>query len=272
MIRHSLRNKLKGIKKVIDEEDKAKKAAVAGEVVKTTVALLEANPNLPYLVYNLEALANNKAIDGALKQVKALAPEIATLFVSADPDGGKVLAMAYCPKSAIEKGLKANEWCGSLQSLIGGKGGGKPDNAQASGANVANLTKALQAGESFAQTKLGVGPVTVVDPTVTSASTGKSTSQSSSVKTPKSSDKAKPVTTTTPSVTTTTTPCISGIPGSPGVLLVQCTAQYCGQGTCEVRQSSTFQLTTSGPRPVSLTDPGAAALYLARTGGKGGMA
>merc|ERR1719342_1386822 len=99
----SLRNKLKGIKKVIDEEDKAKKAAVAGEVVKTTVALLEANPNLPYLVYNLEALANNKAIDGALKQVKALAPEIATMFVSADPDGGKVLAMAYCPKSAIEK-------------------------------------------------------------------------------------------------------------------------------------------------------------------------
>jgi len=164
----SLRNKLKGIKKVIDEEDKAKKAAVAGEVVKTTVALLEANPNLPYLVYNLEALANNKAIDGALKQVKALAPEIATMFVSADLDGGKVLAMAYCPKSAIEKGLKANEWCGSLQSLIGGKGGGKPDNAQASGANVANLTKALQAGESFAQTKLGVPPVTVVDPAVTS--------------------------------------------------------------------------------------------------------
>jgi len=166
----SLRNQLKAIKKVIDDEDKARKTAVMGEVVKTTVALLEANPKVPYLVYNLEALANNKAIDGALKQVKALAPEIATMFVSADSDGGKVLAMAYCPKSAIEKGLKANEWCGSLQTLIGGKGGGKPDNAQASGANVANLTAALQAGESFAQTKLGCGPVTVVDP-VTSGTT-----------------------------------------------------------------------------------------------------
>ena len=52
--------------------------------------------------------------------------------------------MAYCPKSAIEAGLKANEWCGSVLPLIGGKGGGKPDNAQGSGANVANLGKALQ--------------------------------------------------------------------------------------------------------------------------------
>ena len=39
------------------------------QVVETTKSLLESNPSLPYLVYNLEALANNKAIDGALKQV-----------------------------------------------------------------------------------------------------------------------------------------------------------------------------------------------------------
>ena len=32
-------------------------------------ALLTANPGLPYLVFELEAFANNKAIDGALKQV-----------------------------------------------------------------------------------------------------------------------------------------------------------------------------------------------------------
>jgi hypothetical protein len=41
-------------------------------------------------------------------QVKAIAPEIPTLFISADPDGGKILAMAYCPKAAVEKGLKVS--------------------------------------------------------------------------------------------------------------------------------------------------------------------
>merc|ERR1712004_791195 len=91
----------------IDDEDRARKAAVMGEVVNTTVALLGANPGLPYLVYNLQALANNKAVDGALKQVKALNPDLPAIFISGDVDTNKVLAMAYCPKSAIEAGLKA---------------------------------------------------------------------------------------------------------------------------------------------------------------------
>jgi hypothetical protein len=37
---------------------------------------------LPYLVYQLEAYANNKAVDGALKQVKLMAPETPTIFFS----------------------------------------------------------------------------------------------------------------------------------------------------------------------------------------------
>ncbi len=37
---------------------------------------------LPYLVMELEAFANNKALDGALKQVKLIAPETPTIFFS----------------------------------------------------------------------------------------------------------------------------------------------------------------------------------------------
>jgi len=153
------------VKKGIDDEDRARKAAVMGEVVNTTVALLGANPGLPYLVYNLQALANNKAVDGALKQVKALNPELPAIFISGDVDTNKVLAMAYCPKSAVEAGLKANEWCGSVLPVIGGKGGGKPDNAQGSGTNVSKLQEALQVADAYAQGKLGVGKATVVEPT-----------------------------------------------------------------------------------------------------------
>jgi len=161
----AMRNQLKVVKKGIDDEDRARKAAVMGEVVNTTVALLGANPGLPYLVYNLQALANNKAVDGALKQVKALNPDLPAIFISGDVDTNKVLAMAYCPKSAIEAGLKANEWCGSVLPVIGGKGGGKPDNAQGSGANVTKLQEALKVADEYAQKKLGVGKATVVEPT-----------------------------------------------------------------------------------------------------------
>jgi hypothetical protein len=39
---------------------------------------------LPYLVMELEAFANNKALDGALKQVKLIAPETPTIFFSGE--------------------------------------------------------------------------------------------------------------------------------------------------------------------------------------------
>ena len=53
----SIRVAMKNAKTVIDDQDRARKAAVMGEVV-----------------------ASNKALDGALKQVKVLAPETPVIF------------------------------------------------------------------------------------------------------------------------------------------------------------------------------------------------
>ena len=52
-----MRVAMKNAKTVIDDQDRARKAAVMGEVV-----------------------ASNKALDGALKQVKVLAPETPAIF------------------------------------------------------------------------------------------------------------------------------------------------------------------------------------------------
>ena len=80
------------------------------------------------------AFAQNKALDGCLKQVKALSPTTPAMFFSADEDTGKVLCMAQVPKDIISsKGLNAKEWCDQVKEIIDGKGGGKPENAQASG-------------------------------------------------------------------------------------------------------------------------------------------
>ena len=58
------------MKKTIDDKDRARKASVLTEVAETAKALLLANPSIPFLVYELNAYAQNKALDGALKQVK----------------------------------------------------------------------------------------------------------------------------------------------------------------------------------------------------------
>ncbi len=61
---------LKNVKKAIDDKDRARKASVLAEVADAAKAMLQANPNLPYLVHEFNnAYAQNKALDGALKQV-----------------------------------------------------------------------------------------------------------------------------------------------------------------------------------------------------------
>eukprot|EP00088_Acartia_fossae_P048117 TRINITY_DN5241_c0_g1_i1.p1 TRINITY_DN5241_c0_g1~~TRINITY_DN5241_c0_g1_i1.p1 ORF type:complete len:1381 (+),score=416.02 TRINITY_DN5241_c0_g1_i1:46-4188(+) len=177
--RDELRSDLKTAKKKLDDEDRQRKAAVLGDVVEAAKSLLEANKDLPYMVAELQAYANNKAIDGALKQVKALTPETPTIFFSGDEDTGKILCMSYSSKAAIGKGLKANEWCGSVQAIINGKGGGKPDNAQASGSNVSGLASAMEAAHNFAMQKLGVPKVSVATPANATASKGPKTSTTS---------------------------------------------------------------------------------------------
>ncbi len=151
-----LRTKLKTLKKTLDDADRAKKAAAMTTVVDSAKALLADNPDLPFLVHHFEdAGAQNKVIDAALKQVKALSPNTPAMFFS-DSDE-KVLCMSVVPKDLVSsKGLKANEWCGAVQALIDGKGGGKPENAQASGSKVAGMKEAMAKAEQFVMEKLGV--------------------------------------------------------------------------------------------------------------------
>jgi len=251
----TMRNNLKNLKKVIDDEDRAKKNAVLGEVVETSKALLEANPKLSYLVYHLEAFASNKAVDGALKQVKALAPETPTIFFSNDPDSGKILCMAQCSKKSVASGLKANEWCGSVSALINGKGGGKPESAQASGTNTASLNQAMEIAEKFAMEKLKVEKVTVAP--FTAATPAPAAAKAAPVKAakPARADKKKaPVESAV----------MTGPRNSSGCLSVLVTAAYTGQDV-QFNPSDSFSLTSG---PVNLSEPVSSCLYLATSAGQ----
>nr|CAD7200403.1 unnamed protein product [Timema douglasi] len=121
--KEDMRTLLKGLKKKLDDKDRASKAS---------------------------------ALDGALKQVRTLAPETSAMFFSVDPDAKKIVCLSAVPKSAVNKGLKASDWVNLVSPLMQGKGGGKPESAQASGSNVACLQAALALATQFASDKLGV--------------------------------------------------------------------------------------------------------------------
>ena len=51
---------MKGLKKQLDDKDRASKAAVSADVIEEAKALVSANLNAPFLVKELKALSNTK--------------------------------------------------------------------------------------------------------------------------------------------------------------------------------------------------------------------
>lgn len=149
-----MRNTLKLMKKAIDDKERQLKAAVATTVVEKAKEMFTAKPNVPYVVHKFDAFNNTKALDAALKQMKALSPETSALFVSVDEDSKKIFCLSAVSKSGIEKGLKANEWVQHVSGTMGGKGGGKAESAQASGTNYDKVDDVLALAKKFAASKL----------------------------------------------------------------------------------------------------------------------
>lgn len=149
-----LRNSLKQLKKNLDDKERAAKAAIANNVVEEIKEFLKTNPDLSLIVKELKAFNNTKALDSALKQVKTLSPNASALFITVDQDTDKIFCLASVSKVAIDKGLKANEWVNTVAAKIGGKGGGKPDSAQASGKNSVPIDEILKLAKDFADQKL----------------------------------------------------------------------------------------------------------------------
>lgn len=149
-----MRKMLKDLKKTLDDKERAAKTAIANAVVDTVQQMIQQNVGLPVFVEVLEAYSNTKALDSALKKIKAVSPETSALLISVDPDAKKIFALSAASKSAISKGLKANEWIQEIAPLMGGKGGGKPESAQASGPNISCVTEIAHIAKNFANIKL----------------------------------------------------------------------------------------------------------------------
>ncbi|KAL9923460.1 alanine--tRNA ligase, cytoplasmic [Glossina fuscipes fuscipes] len=149
-----MRNFLKNLKKALDDKERLLKNAVISTAAEKAKALCLENPNASLIVQQLEAYNNTKALDAALKQVRVLNPDTAAMFLSVDANSKKVFCLASVPKSAIEKGLKANEWVKHVSTIMNGKSGGKPESAQASGSNYEDMDQIIKYALDFGKVKL----------------------------------------------------------------------------------------------------------------------
>jgi len=145
---------LKSLKKTLDDKERALRAAVSVTVVEKAKEICQANPKAIIMVQQLEAYNNTKALDLALKQVRTLCPDAAAMFISVDQESQKIFCLSSVPKNAVDRGLKANEWVQHVCQVLGGKGGGKPESAQASGPNYERVDEVLELAKAFAKSKL----------------------------------------------------------------------------------------------------------------------
>ncbi|HSW47018.1 MAG TPA: alanine--tRNA ligase [Phycisphaerae bacterium] len=68
---------------------------------------------------------------------------------------GKPLLIAAMTENLVKKGLKAGDLIKEIAPLVDGRGGGKPDLAQAGGQNPAGIPSALDAAKRWIKTRLG---------------------------------------------------------------------------------------------------------------------
>ncbi|XP_043227639.1 alanine--tRNA ligase, cytoplasmic-like [Amphibalanus amphitrite] len=270
-----LRAELTKMKKQLDDKDKARKAAVMTSVVEETKAFVTANKELPWIVRRLEAYSNTKALDAALKQVKAIAPEMSALFLSVDEDAGKVVCLSAVSKPALAAGLKANEWVTKLTELMGGRGGGKPESAQAAGTNVTAAEACLEAARQHARTTLGQDsqPVEVQVPTASNAAPSPA---SKTAKPSKASAKSSSKSPAASSAVPSSGPVLFCGSGDPRALLCHIAAGYSGL-SLPVTEAPAPDAVPLGRRPTLRTadgtliwDAAAAALHLAPAQLRGG--
>jgi alanyl-tRNA synthetase len=139
-------------------QERAKQAAKHASAAKRddavrlarTLAESAATANEMVIIGIVDAGDDRTALQAALKVVTDKCPRAAVMLFSVDSDQGKVTIIAAVPAACVQKGLKAGDWVREAAAIVGGKGGGKPDNAQGGGTDVAKVKESIAAARGMA--------------------------------------------------------------------------------------------------------------------------
>ena len=127
---------------------KQARSASAGAMVEQARGIAEAATG-PAVVERMDG-ADRDALFAAMDAIRGRNPDTAVLLVSADEEAGKVMIVARVPESLIDRGLKAGDWVRAAAEACGGRGGGRPDSAQAGGKDTSRADDAVEAARSLA--------------------------------------------------------------------------------------------------------------------------
>ena len=144
-----LHEKVKSHAKSKARESAAKAVEAAREIAQRAKA-----ESRPFVVASLALGGDRGAMQQALKVISDTLGGAPVLLLSEDSEAGTVAFLASCDPGAVGKGLKAGDWVREVASATGGKGGGKPDQAQGGGGDPAKLPEAISAAERYANARL----------------------------------------------------------------------------------------------------------------------
>ncbi len=159
VMKADLRARIEAIqKKGVD----AKKRALAQRgdkvlnVVKEQIAA-SVEDGAKSMVLNVDIGADSKASQKVMNAAKSIAPDMAFTGVSEEEQGsgGKLMAFAIVPDALVESGLKADDWVRATLEVCGGRGGGRPANAQGQAPSCDDVEAVIEASEKFVSEKIG---------------------------------------------------------------------------------------------------------------------
>jgi alanyl-tRNA synthetase len=142
-----LQNELKRLRK-LEEAKQAQAAAGLADAVLAKQVEVDGAPLIAAAVPGLDG----KALRTLLDTIRSRRPGLCVVLGSVAD--GKVGLVAGVSADLTKRGISAGALIGKLAPLVGGKGGGKPDLAQAGGSDAAKLPEAIAAVQTLVREAL----------------------------------------------------------------------------------------------------------------------
>lgn len=149
--KHQLREDVAGLQEQLKQQSKQLSQQITQRVIQQArnIAQSAVASSSNVIVAQVEAGDDRAALQAAVKAVRDSLPRAAVMLFAVD-DAGKAMMHASVPEVAIAKGLKAGAWLRDAAGAMGGKGGGKDDNAQGGAPDGKNVRDAMRVAEQAA--------------------------------------------------------------------------------------------------------------------------
>jgi alanyl-tRNA synthetase len=147
----ALRAQIAALQEKVKAMGKQVAAAMEQKAIAQARAIAQSaqNSNSLVVVSQIDCGDDRQALQSAVKVIRDTLPRVAVMLFAVD-EAGKAMMHASVPDAGITKGLKAGAWLREAASAMGGKGGGKDDNAQGGAPNGQNVRDAMRAAEQVA--------------------------------------------------------------------------------------------------------------------------